>query len=143
MAFLDKCSRRRKIELPETESEPDRLSELPELLIARILSQLEMKDVVKTGILSKRWKNLWTQADNLVYNFLEIERHGFSSDLEIRRHQFSSDFEIRSQQFTSFIDNTLRRCTGHIKKFHASELFLVPEKGERDVMYYKIGRAHV
>ncbi|XP_057773709.1 F-box/LRR-repeat protein At3g26922-like [Salvia miltiorrhiza] len=37
----------------------DRLSELPDSLILSILSFLSMYDVVRTTILSKRWKDLW------------------------------------------------------------------------------------
>ncbi|KAH6831921.1 hypothetical protein C2S53_012796 [Perilla frutescens var. hirtella] len=46
----------------------DRLSELPESLILRILSFLEMRDVVRTTLLSKGWKDLWTTIPSLYFD---------------------------------------------------------------------------
>ncbi|XP_057772080.1 F-box/LRR-repeat protein At3g26922-like isoform X2 [Salvia miltiorrhiza] len=46
----------------------DRLSELPDSLILSILSLLpSTRDVVRTTILSKRWKDLWTTVPCLVF----------------------------------------------------------------------------
>ncbi|XP_057799338.1 F-box/LRR-repeat protein At3g26922-like isoform X2 [Salvia miltiorrhiza] len=44
----------------EANSGRDRLSELPDSLILSILSLLDMRDVVRTSIFSKRWRNLWS-----------------------------------------------------------------------------------
>ncbi|KAH6756224.1 hypothetical protein C2S53_004323 [Perilla frutescens var. hirtella] len=46
----------------------DRLSELPDSLILEILSLLPMKDVVKTTLLSKRWKDVWTTVTCLDFS---------------------------------------------------------------------------
>ncbi|XP_057772049.1 FBD-associated F-box protein At5g22730-like isoform X2 [Salvia miltiorrhiza] len=46
----------------------DRLSELPDSLILTILSLLDMKDVVMTSLLSKRWKNRWTTVPCLRFD---------------------------------------------------------------------------
>ncbi|XP_057772030.1 F-box/FBD/LRR-repeat protein At5g56420-like [Salvia miltiorrhiza] len=43
----------------ENSRSSDRLSELPDSLIFNIFELLPMNDVVKTTILSKRWKDLW------------------------------------------------------------------------------------
>ncbi|XP_057772069.1 F-box/LRR-repeat protein At3g26922-like [Salvia miltiorrhiza] len=56
------------------ESEPgslDRLSDLPDSLILEILSLLSssIRDVVRTTILSKRWKDLWTTVPRFKYDF--------------------------------------------------------------------------
>ncbi|KAH6816622.1 hypothetical protein C2S51_021442 [Perilla frutescens var. frutescens] len=45
----------------------DRLSELSDSLILEILSFLEMRDVVQTTLLSKRWKGLWTSIPCLCF----------------------------------------------------------------------------
>lgn len=47
----------------------DRLSELPDSLIFDIFWFLPMTDVVRTTILSKRWKNLWTTTPYLNFSY--------------------------------------------------------------------------
>ncbi|XP_057772042.1 F-box/LRR-repeat protein At3g26922-like [Salvia miltiorrhiza] len=49
----------------------DRLSELPDSLILEILSLLDIKDVVRTSLLSKGWKNLWSTIPCLCLDFFE------------------------------------------------------------------------
>ncbi|CAN6841698.1 unnamed protein product [Brassica oleracea] len=46
----------------------DRISQLPEELLLRILSSLPAKDVVITMVLSKRWKCLWMLVPTLEYD---------------------------------------------------------------------------
>ncbi|XP_057773289.1 putative F-box protein At1g49610 [Salvia miltiorrhiza] len=46
----------------------DRLSELPDSVIFQILWLLPMTDVVRTIILSKRWRNLWTTTPFLNFD---------------------------------------------------------------------------
>ncbi|XP_057775735.1 F-box/LRR-repeat protein At3g26922-like [Salvia miltiorrhiza] len=46
---------------------PDRLSELPDSLILMILSLLETRYVVRTTLLSKRWRDLWTTVPRLKF----------------------------------------------------------------------------
>ncbi|ESQ42789.1 hypothetical protein EUTSA_v10015668mg, partial [Eutrema salsugineum] len=60
----------------------DWLSELPELLLLRILSLLPAIDVVATMVLSKRWEFLWMFVPRLVYDdsyhYLDINHGSFS-----------------------------------------------------------------
>ncbi|XP_057773770.1 putative F-box protein At1g49610 [Salvia miltiorrhiza] len=42
------------------EAHSDRLSDLPDSLILTILLLLDMRDVVRTSLLSQRWRNLWS-----------------------------------------------------------------------------------
>ncbi|PHT27241.1 hypothetical protein CQW23_33154 [Capsicum baccatum] len=62
--YVDQCygDKRRKMD-----NKPDRLSALPDHLLLHILSSFEMKDVIRTGVLSKRWRLLWTSAHNLSF----------------------------------------------------------------------------
>ncbi|XP_057772040.1 F-box protein At5g03100-like [Salvia miltiorrhiza] len=45
----------------------DRLSELPDSLILTILSLLDMRDAVRTTLISQRWRNLWSTIPCLVF----------------------------------------------------------------------------
>ncbi|XP_010513633.1 PREDICTED: putative F-box protein At1g67390 [Camelina sativa] len=46
----------------------DRISELPDDVLAMILNKLVTEDVIKTSVLSKRWKNVWTKVPYLVFD---------------------------------------------------------------------------
>ncbi|XP_058111755.1 putative F-box protein At1g49610 [Magnolia sinica] len=63
----------------------DRISDLPDFLIHEILSHLEMKDVVKTSVLSASWKHVWTQTP--VLNFKHDHDIGF-----VNRYRSVEDF---------------------------------------------------
>ncbi|XP_010461060.1 PREDICTED: probable FBD-associated F-box protein At1g32375 [Camelina sativa] len=58
----------------------DRLSQLPEALLLRIMSLLPAKDVVATMVLSKQWQLLWMLVPKLVYDdsYQDIEYGRFS-----------------------------------------------------------------
>ena len=46
----------------------DRLSDLPDSVILHILSFLNTKDVVRTCVLSRRWKDIWKHIPTLIFN---------------------------------------------------------------------------
>ncbi|KAL7120920.1 hypothetical protein ACP275_02G151200 [Erythranthe tilingii] len=65
----------------------DRISELPQCILQRILYFLSQQDAVRTSVFSKSWRRIWCTRPNL--NF--------------------SDALFKHQQFTSFACNTLQR----------------------------------
>ncbi|KAM0941649.1 putative F-box domain, FBD domain, leucine-rich repeat domain superfamily [Dioscorea sansibarensis] len=50
------------------------ISKLPDNLLLRILSLLQMKDQVRTGCLSTRWKNLWKSVSNIDFTQTNMHR---------------------------------------------------------------------
>ncbi|EOY12493.1 Uncharacterized protein TCM_030982, partial [Theobroma cacao] len=47
------------------ETETDRISDLSDELLCRIISSLPLRETVRTSILSRRWKNLFTLISRL------------------------------------------------------------------------------
>ncbi|XP_059659678.1 F-box protein At5g03100-like [Cornus florida] len=91
---------------------PDRIGSLPDKLLLHILSFLPMKDVVKTGVLSKRWVYLWTSVENILFSFRDLpnDSNYFSNRI--------SPYEKGLQKFISFVDKTLILCTSStVRKF--------------------------
>ncbi|XP_026459947.1 F-box/LRR-repeat protein At4g14103-like [Papaver somniferum] len=78
----------------------DRISELPDSLLHRILSFLDNKEVACTSVLSKRWSHIWTSIPTLVFPNLYHKS-------EINK-------------FMDFVDRTLRLrdASSNIQKIH-------------------------
>ncbi|KAF5203779.1 F-box/LRR-repeat protein [Thalictrum thalictroides] len=55
--------------LKTEKSSEDRISSLPDEIIHHIFSFMDMRDVVRTSILSNRWKTLWLSTSNLNFSF--------------------------------------------------------------------------
>ncbi|KAL1195174.1 F-box/FBD/LRR-repeat protein [Cardamine amara subsp. amara] len=51
----------------------DRISQLPDDLLIKILSLVPTKDVVAMSTLSKRWKSLWTLVPRLIFGYYSDE----------------------------------------------------------------------
>ncbi|ESQ43346.1 hypothetical protein EUTSA_v10015301mg, partial [Eutrema salsugineum] len=57
------------------QSKMDRVSNLPDSLIFEILLNLSTKDVVKTSLLSSRWRNLWRFVPGLDLEYGYFRKH--------------------------------------------------------------------
>ncbi|XP_065859020.1 putative F-box/FBD/LRR-repeat protein At1g66290 [Euphorbia lathyris] len=92
------CDSENRIQRLKSSKEEDHISALPDFLIHHILSLLPATDLVKTMILSKRWKYQWTHVP--VLNFVS--------------NNFNSLY-----YFSKFINKTLNLhdCSSSIDKF--------------------------
>ncbi|KAK7325139.1 hypothetical protein VNO77_29241 [Canavalia gladiata] len=88
----------------------DRISQLPDHVIHHILSLLRnMKDAIRTSILSKRWRALWYSFSNLIFD----ERR-FTAGIG---HEDSSD---KAMMFRDYVSNSLHAHLG--KKLYIQKL---------------------
>ncbi|KAF7121101.1 hypothetical protein RHSIM_Rhsim13G0173000 [Rhododendron simsii] len=140
-------SRKRKTSRPETTA-VDRISECPDSVLVHILSLLEeIEDAVRTQVLSKRWRFLWTFLPSLVFRYTAIDDYGgdgedfgvarnsefvafvgrtlFSSDCKLRKFEVDFHYEPR---FASNVDSWTRFVAG--KGVEELYLLLLPELGE-------------
>ncbi|RWR88398.1 putative F-box protein [Cinnamomum micranthum f. kanehirae] len=68
-------ARKGKRKISEEKIADVELSSLPDCLLHHILSFLDMQDVIRTSILSKRWRDLSTSVPNLNFNICRAERN--------------------------------------------------------------------
>ncbi|CAK9160567.1 unnamed protein product [Ilex paraguariensis] len=87
MEFLSRYSQKPDSERPKIQT-LDRITVLPDTILLHIFSFLPMEDVVKTCILSKQWRFLWTTVSALMFS-----------------HRNQPDEDLC--KFISFVDKTL------------------------------------
>ncbi|KAG7556115.1 F-box-like domain superfamily [Arabidopsis suecica] len=75
----------------------DLISKLPDVLISQILSYLPTKDIVKTSVLSKRWKSIWLLIPGLDLDSCEFPDYYTFVD-------FMNDFLFSSREQESCLN---------------------------------------
>ncbi|XP_043704050.1 putative F-box/LRR-repeat protein At5g54820 [Telopea speciosissima] len=97
-----------------TEGNADLISNLPECLLVNIFSFLPMRDLIRTSVLSKGWRYLWTQAPNLDFDQSLFE-NCLCYDWLCQCH------ESKMGKFVEFLDRMLMFVDGRtISKFRLS-----------------------
>ncbi|KAL6343738.1 hypothetical protein AAG906_027508 [Vitis piasezkii] len=87
------------------EKREDWLVELPDDILSTIISLLPLKEAVRTGILSKRWRSIWTCHSELWFDAASVLGIGDCSTSmsgnqpELNSHMQSSKFVERVDQF--------------------------------------------
>ncbi|KAL7000306.1 hypothetical protein U1Q18_001454 [Sarracenia purpurea var. burkii] len=74
-AMLQKMQKRKKHSQILEDDKHDFLTQLPEPLLHHILSYLTMKDMIRTSVLSKRWRHVWFA----VFSYYKLPGFLFSS----------------------------------------------------------------
>ncbi|XP_045794106.1 putative F-box protein At1g49610 [Trifolium pratense] len=85
----------------------DRISELPDEILSYILTMLSIKDLLKTSILSKRWRKLWYLRRDLDFNILHMLGSTSRKPLEERGH-----LNINMDEFVKRVDQFLNNFQG-------------------------------
>ena len=75
MRFLGPGSRRERMEL-QNKQEGDRISDLPEPIIHRILSLLDTKTAARTSAFSETWQCVWTSLHSFVFDEMDFDAEG-------------------------------------------------------------------
>ncbi|KAL6990758.1 hypothetical protein U1Q18_008879 [Sarracenia purpurea var. burkii] len=115
------------------EGNEDRISNLPDPILVDILSLLETKYAVRTGVLSTKWKHLWASVPNLIFDLRDMypETGGllksiffinsvfvFRDPLHIRRFSLTcrhAQWRIVSDFFNAWMTAVLR---GGVQELH-------------------------
>lgn len=96
----------------ETEKEVDRISYLPGHIIDKVLSQLSLRDAVRTSVLSKKWRYKWNTLPHLVFDNQAV--------LIV-----SQDQTFIKNKIVSVVDHVLLLHNGPIHKFKLSHRDLI------------------
>ncbi|XP_026421611.1 F-box/LRR-repeat protein At4g14103-like isoform X1 [Papaver somniferum] len=83
-----------------SEQATDRITDLPDSLLHHVLSLLDIKEVVRTSMLSKRWYNIWISIPTLDFRSL--------SDPFDHEERTSIETYQESSKFMDIVDKILR-----------------------------------
>ncbi|XP_018454151.1 F-box/FBD/LRR-repeat protein At1g80470-like [Raphanus sativus] len=119
-----KTYKRRRLKKPDRSREEDRLSNLPDDLLCRILSELPTKDTIRTRLLSKRWTNLWLTVPALDLDSKNFEHDAFLFDFidefvessEEERGDIIKRFKLVYDAFDHIHSDFVQRMDGVVKR---------------------------
>ncbi|XP_047310894.1 F-box/FBD/LRR-repeat protein At5g44980-like [Impatiens glandulifera] len=105
--------RRKRRDLNLLRENKDLLSDLPDDLLDVIICKLDMKDAVKTGSLSKRWRHVWTNyVVDLKFNHVNI--------LGLKSKPRKKKLAGLDTVFVDRVDNIMKlRCEGNREKINS------------------------
>ncbi|CAA7014810.1 unnamed protein product [Microthlaspi erraticum] len=113
----------------------DRISNLPDSLVTKILSYLPTKDSVKTSVLSKGWESVWLRVPALdlrYYDFPDGQAMESFIDkfLEVNKYSELQTFMIESNRYDLIVDWICRPAD---RRFHELDVSHVIRKAPNNV----------
>ncbi|XP_010495290.1 PREDICTED: FBD-associated F-box protein At5g18780-like [Camelina sativa] len=97
----------------------DRISSLPEELLCLILDSLTLKDVVRTSVLSSRWRNVWLRVSRLELNISDFPNQDTCVSFLDKFHNGSnlSEFKLNVETHVlGFKESVLEPCLSRFLK---------------------------
>lgn len=86
----------------------DRISQLPDHIIHQIMASVRCKkDVARTSVLSKRWRDIWTSFCNLVFDQRNIHTHERNLG-GVAGGNLQEDVNRKIEMFRNYVDTTLQ-----------------------------------
>ncbi|OMO50678.1 hypothetical protein CCACVL1_30322, partial [Corchorus capsularis] len=120
------------------ETEADRLSDLPDCLLLRILSLVDTTIAVRTGVLSNRWSCLWTRLPILNFDSQLFKTYGAFHKFVIRvfsQRCGSEQFNLVRLNFhsksgsTTVVDRVIRYAVSHfVQEIHMNHSCLIDRR---------------
>ncbi|KAG2308026.1 hypothetical protein Bca52824_027774 [Brassica carinata] len=107
----------------ENERNLDRLSNLPDSLLCKILSDFSTKESGRTSVLSKRWRYLWLNVPVLDFTFRRILRF-LCCENEQHLERFKLLYwvgEHDASRFKSWMDAVTRRKILHLSLYNEGD----------------------
>ncbi|XP_019097378.1 PREDICTED: F-box/FBD/LRR-repeat protein At5g18770-like [Camelina sativa] len=97
----------------------DRISSLPEELLCLILDSLTLKDVVRTSVLSSRWRYFWLRVPRLELNISDFPNYDTCVSFLDKFHNGSnlSEFNLNVERHVlGFKDSVFEPCLSRVLK---------------------------
>ncbi|CAL9217043.1 unnamed protein product, partial [Arabidopsis halleri] len=107
--------------------ECDRISSLPDHLVAKIVSYLGIKDSIKTSVLSKRWEFVWLTVVGLDLKNCDFPPNGIASKMVVKKYLefnrglhmqyfkvYYDDDTVRTNKFVEWIATAVHRGVQHL-----------------------------
>ncbi|PIA31357.1 hypothetical protein AQUCO_05000026v1 [Aquilegia coerulea] len=115
-------NKKRKKMMKKSDEEADRLSALPEPLLHNILSFLDMKEVVQTSFISKKWRYFWKSLP-----FLNFDYSLWNASSKKKKQHPSPYVQkvFTKQKCLNFVDGVLlfRDNSSPIEKIHITQSY--------------------
>ncbi|KAK9288063.1 hypothetical protein L1049_016509 [Liquidambar formosana] len=97
---------------PRLMRKKDRLIDLPDGILSTIISMLTLKEAVRTSVLSKRWRYIWTCHSDLWFDSINVIGHRVHSN-SISTNQPEWDGQLQRCKFVERVDQFMhQRCEG-------------------------------
>ncbi|KAL3519241.1 hypothetical protein ACH5RR_017390 [Cinchona calisaya] len=111
-----------------TSATKDYLIELPDGILSEIISRLTLKEAVRTSILSKSWRSIWTCHSHLLFDSVNILGNRIYSK-SISCCQSESDRQLQRHHFVEKVDHLMHQRQRGLKidslaiRFHLGQEF--------------------